>query len=164
MRIYLPATIPLLGAWLAAGEATAAQAAYAVTGALREWYREGGGEELEYVAGLAAANAALALLAADPDAPRRRVVLAADVDESMVTPGGDQSAAVSLSGPVPKAQWASALVDDESAEQVVATAIANLAAAAQGDDDAAFALDEAAAYELNWYAVQELPHLLAEVT
>lgn len=134
-----------------------------MTGALREWYREGDGEELEYVAGLAAATAALSLLADDPGAPRRRVVLAVEVDDSAVRPGGDEPAAVDVSGPVPKARWASALVDDEGASAVVATAIANLDAAAAGDDDAAFALDEAAAYELNWYAVQELTHLLVEL-
>jgi hypothetical protein len=160
LRVYLPATVPLLGTWLTDGVATSAGPAYAVTGALREWYRDGDGEELEYVAGLAAATAALTLLAEDPTAPRRRVVLAVEVADAVVVPGGGEPAAVGLAGPVPKKQWASALVDDEAAEAVVAAAIANLDAAAAGDEDAAFALDEAAAYELNWFAVQELPHLL----
>jgi hypothetical protein len=38
-----------------------------------------------------------------------------------------------------------------------------LPAAAAGDDDAAFALDDAAAVELGWYAVQELEILLADL-
>lgn len=151
----------MLGAWLASGEAAAMGPAYAVTGALREWYREGDSDELEYVAGLAAATAALTLLAADPTAPRRRVVLAVDVDDGAVTPTGEEAAAVKLSVAVAKKRWASALVDDEGAESVVAAAISSLDAAAAGDDDAMFALDEAGAYELNWYAVQELPQLVA---
>jgi hypothetical protein len=79
-----------------------------------------------------------------------------------VHPTGEEPAAVELNGPVPKSKWASALVDDEGGEVVVATAIANLDAAAAGDADATFALDEAAAYELNWYAIQELTYLVNE--
>src|SRR6266568_3681856 len=54
---------------------------YAVTPALRESYASGDLQELEYVAITHAARASLRLLAADPDAPRRRVVLAGDVDD-----------------------------------------------------------------------------------
>src|SRR5690349_24062017 len=53
--------------------------AHAVTPALREWYAEGDEEELEYVAFTRAAQAALQLLRHDPAAPRRRVVVSADV-------------------------------------------------------------------------------------
>jgi hypothetical protein len=42
---------------------------------------------------------------------------------------------------------------------VVNPAVAGLDAAARGDDDAQFALDEAQAHELGWYAVQELRYL-----
>jgi hypothetical protein len=42
----------------------------------------------------------------------------------------------------------------------VAVAVEALPAAALGDDDAAFALDEAASVELGWWAVQELDALL----
>jgi hypothetical protein len=161
MRVYLPATIPLLTGWLAAGEAEPAGPAYAVTPALREWYREGGADELEAVAAVAAAGGSVELLAADPDTPRRRVVLAVDVEDADVEPvaGGDR-AAIRLGAVVPRALWASALIDAEDAHVVVATAVANLARAALGDDDARFALDEASAHELGWYAVQELPDLL----
>src|SRR3712207_5436071 len=55
--------------------------AFAVTPALREWYTEGDTEELEYAALLTAARASLRLLDIDPLAPRRRVVLAADVPD-----------------------------------------------------------------------------------
>jgi hypothetical protein len=92
------------------------------------------------------------------------VVLAVDADDSDLEPvyGGGDRATIRLQAAVPRPRWASALVDDEDAVVVVATAIANLARAAVGDEDARFALDEASAHELGWYAVQELPHLLAD--
>ncbi|MDQ1706671.1 MAG: hypothetical protein QOF18_3037, partial [Frankiaceae bacterium] len=58
MRVYLAATLPLLRQWLAAGQAPPGPG-HAVTPALREWYREGSQEEMEYVAQLAAGRAAL---------------------------------------------------------------------------------------------------------
>ena len=159
MRVYLPATLPLLTRWLAAGEAPAG-AAHAVTPGVREWYREGSLEEMEYVAQLAAARAALDLLADDVDAPRRRVVLAAEApDLDVVSQPGAARSRVVVGVPLPASAWAAALVDDEDAEAVVSAAVTSLGAAAAGDDDAAFALDEAGATELAWYAVQELTHL-----
>ena len=125
MRVYLPATLPVLEQWLATGHAVPGLGA-GVTPALREWYREGDTDELEYAAQRVAARLALELLADDPGAPRRRVVLAVDVPD---------------------------------ADVVVSAAATSLGAAAAGDGDAAFALDEADATELGWYAVQELAHL-----
>jgi hypothetical protein len=159
MRVYLAATLPLLSRWLAAGQAPPGPG-QAVTPALREWYREGSEEEMEYVAQLAAGRAALGLLDADPDAPRRRVVVAADVDDLDVALADSGRSAVVVATPVPVSRWAAGLVDDEEAESVVSAAVTALGAAAAGDDDAAFALDEAAAVELGWHGVQELPHLL----
>jgi len=162
MRVYLPATLPLLRQWLAAGQAPPGPA-QAVTPALREWYREGSEEEMEYVAQLAAGRAALDLLDADPDARRLRVVVAADVADLDVAPDPDTGrSAVVVGVPVPVAAWASALVDEDDAESVVSAAVTALGAAAAGDDDAMFALDEAASYELGWYAVQELSHLFSD--
>jgi hypothetical protein len=161
MRVYLPATLPLLAAWLAAGQAPPGTGC-AVTPALREWYREGGQEEMEYAAQLAAARAALDLLADDVDAARRRVVVAADVADLDVAALGSPRASVTIGVPVPVSQWASAFVDDPESEAVVSAAVTSLGAAAAGDDDAAFALDEAEATELLWWAVQELPALVAE--
>jgi hypothetical protein len=43
----------------------------------------------------------------------------------------------------------------------VSAAATALGAASVGDEDAAFAVDEADATELGWYAVQELPHLFS---
>ena len=80
MRVYLPGTVPLLRHLEQAGELPP-QTGFAVTPTLREWYASGDTEELEYVAFTEAARASLRLLDADPAAPRRRVVVAADVDE-----------------------------------------------------------------------------------
>jgi hypothetical protein len=158
MRVYLPSTVPLLREWLDAGGAAPAGSAYAVTPALREWYREGDIEELEHAAALLAAVASLALLAADPGAPARRVVLAVDVDDAMVVPDHDERGALRLREAVPTARWASALVDDEVSDAVYA-AIALLREPTASADDVDFALGEAEAVDLAWYAVQELPHL-----
>lgn len=159
MRVYVAATVPLLEAWLAAGQAPAGTA-YAVTPALREWYREGDEEELEYAATTAAARASLDLLFADVEAPRRRVVVAADVADLDIAPMGDPRAAVVVGTPVTVDRWASALVDDDDAEATVSAAVTALGAAAAGDPDAQFAVDECGALELGWWAVQELGRLV----
>ena len=77
MRVYLPTTLTALACLLRAGVIGPAPVrGYAVTPALREWYASGDLEELEYVAMAQAARESLRLLADDPQAPRRRVVLA----------------------------------------------------------------------------------------
>jgi hypothetical protein len=162
VRIYVPATVPLLRQWLADGRAPAGLA-WAVTPGLREWYREGDEEEMEYVAQLAAGRASLSLLADDSAAPRLRVVIAADAPDADVAPTRGPRGEIAVGAPLPVERWASALVDGADAEPVIAAAVAALPAAAAGDDDAAFALDDAAAAELGWYAVQELEILLADI-
>ena len=160
MRVYLPCTVRRLRAYLDAAEVDV-PVGYAVTPALREWYVEGDAEELEYAAGAAAARASLRLLAAGDDEPRR-VVLAAEVPDDGVQPvPGDDRAAVRLPGPVPLRQVESALVDDPSAADDVRRSMAALAAADAGDDDAAFVVESVEDHELGWWAVQELPALVA---
>ena len=158
MRIYVPSTLPRLARDLQAGELTTT-IAYTVTPALREAYASGDSEELEYVALLAAARHSLSLLAADPQAPPRRVVLAADVPEAPASPA-DHPAAVAITEPIPVTKLASAHVDDAEAAQDVAKAVAALPAAEAGDEDAEFEVDQADGHELAWYATQELPDLL----
>jgi hypothetical protein len=166
MRVYLPATLTMLDRWLAAGSATAtdldsAAAVCAVTPTLREWYHDADLDELEHAAQVDASIGSLHLLAVDTAAGRRRVVLAIDVADDAVR--GDPQrgrSAVRISGSFPVAAWACALIDAPDAEGAVRVAVAGLDAAGAGDADARFALGEAEAYELGWYAVQELPHVV----
>lgn len=159
MRVYLPATLPLLAEWHLAGHAAPGLAG-AVTPGLREWYREGDADELEYAAQRVAARLSLEMLAADPGAPRRRVVLAVDVPDADVAVVDEPHGVVSVGGATPRVSWASALVDDEDADVVISAAATALGGAAAGDDDASFAVDEAEGTELGWYAVQEFDDLL----
>ncbi|HLK00087.1 MAG TPA: hypothetical protein VKU39_09295, partial [Streptosporangiaceae bacterium] len=85
MRVYLPSTLPGLAALLRTGQIPAGPA-FVVTPVLREAYASGDQEELEYAALLLAARASLRLLAADSDAPPRRVVLAAEVTTQACLP------------------------------------------------------------------------------
>ena len=167
MRVYLPTTEALLAARLSAPDAPgdggaiadAGQLAFAVTPALREWYREGDLEELEYVAMTHAAKASLRLLAARSDGSDRprRVVLAADVADRDAWPQPDVDvAAVRLDADVLLDAIVSAHVDDPAAVPEVAAALAALGAADAGDGDAAFLLDGLDDHELQWYAASEL--------
>lgn len=165
MRVYLAMTLPALARAHTAGGVYPGDGgtlpAHAVTAAVREWYVAGDLEELEYAALTGAARACLPLLAADPGAPSRRVVLAADVPDAAVTPrdGGARSA-VEVSAPVPLPAVASVHLDEPEAEGAVAAAVGALAAAQAGDDDARFLLDEAEGCDLLWYDVTEIPQLV----
>ncbi|MFD9573981.1 DUF6912 family protein [Streptomyces sp. NPDC059982] len=165
MRVYVPLTLPGLAEAHKAGElGPAPLRAYAVTPGLREWYVSDDVEELEYAALGRAAAASLRLLAADADAPRRRVVVALDVDDKAVTadPGDDEAALgrVALAAVVRLAVAAAVHADADDAEQDVAAAAAALEAADAGDDDARTAVDGADDHELLWFGVQEIPGLL----
>jgi hypothetical protein len=162
MRVYLPSTLPGLADVLAKGEsAPPPLPAFAVTPALRESYASGDDEELEYVAMLAAARQSLRLLDADQDAPRRRVVLAADVPDAQVSwqAYDDEAAAVVVDTAIPLAAIAAGHVDDLEAVPDVTAAADAVTAADAGDDDASFTVDSAEAHELAWYATQELQYL-----
>lgn len=161
MRVYLPTTLSSLPDALAKGELTPPLNAFAVTPALREAYASGDEEELEYIAMLAAARESVRLLARSPSAPRRRVVLAADVPDLDVTwiAYDDDPAAVVIGAVVPLSAVVSAHVDDsEAVDDIAAAAIASAAADA-GDEDARFTVDGAEGHELGWYATQELADL-----
>jgi hypothetical protein len=160
MRVYLPSTLATLADILREGAVGPAPVhGFAVTPALREAYASGDDEELEYIAMLAAARESLRLLRADPGAPRRRVVLAADADATWIA-YDDEPAAVVITGPVPLAALASGHVDDEEATADVAAAADAIAAADAGDEEAEFTVDGAEGHELGWYATQELKALL----
>ncbi|WP_416983104.1 DUF6912 family protein [Streptomyces sp. T028] len=167
MRVYVPLTLPGLAEAHKTGElGSGPLVAYAVTPALREWYLSDDIEELEYAALSRAALASLRLLAADPGAPRRRVVVAVDVPDraTEVDPdrGLDPAALgeMRVSGTVPLAKAASVHVDAGDAEADVAAAAEALGAADGGDDDAQFVVDGAEDHELLWFATQEIPNLV----
>lgn len=167
MRVYLPTTLTGLAGIMKSGELGPAPLhGYAVTPALREAYASGDEEELEYVAMLAAARESLRLLNASPGAPRRRVVLAADVPDAdaraishAVFAGDGEPAAVTVASEIPLSAIASGHVDDEAAAADVTAAADASAAADAGDEDAQFTVDGADGHELGWYATQELADL-----
>jgi uncharacterized protein DUF6912 len=163
MRVYLPATLPALADLLQQAEiGPPPLRGFAVTPALRESYASGDLEELEYVAMTHAARASLRLLDADADAPRRRVVLAADVPIEHVGSNGGFSdpTVVQVTAPIPLKWIMSGHIDDMLAVGDVAKAVEALPAAESGDDDARFLVDGAEGHELLWYATQELPFVM----
>jgi hypothetical protein len=167
MRVYVPLTLSGLAEAYKTGELGAgAFVAYAVTPALREWYLSDDIEELEYAALSRAALASLRLLAADPGAPRRRVVVAVDVPDRTAVADPDRGldpaalGEVRVAGPVPMAKAAAVHVDASGAEADVTAAADALPAADRGDEDAQFVVDGAEDHELLWYATQEIPNLL----
>jgi hypothetical protein len=160
IRVYLPATVSMLSALRAQGQITGTEA-HAVTPALREWYAEGDEEELEYVAFTRAAQGALRLLRHDAGAPRRRVVVSADVPTSAVARADQElgSSAVQLRGPVELGAVAAIHIDGEGASEDVAAAADVVEEALAGDPDAQFTVDGAEDHQLEWYDVSELETL-----
>lgn len=182
MRVYIPATVPMLRELVANRELRpVGGTAFAVTPTLREAYASGDDDELAEVAMAEAARAALRLLAAereeatetsddedtDADAPAttyhspvyRRAVIAADVTGAKLRPDLDD-AVVRLAGPIGYDRIASVHVDLAEAEPEVAKAVDVVDAADLGDADAEFVLGDAEDHQLAWYAAQELPFLL----
>jgi len=182
MRVFLPSTLPALAQALQAGHIAQGQGAspgpgpgsgadpdaspgplagYAVTPTLREAYASGDEEELEHTAMTEAARASLRMLADDPAAPPRRVVLAAEIpaDQVRLDARRQEPARVLIDAAVPLTRLASAHVDDAEAGADVRAAADALPAADAGDEDARFAVDGAEGHELGWYATQELSYL-----
>lgn len=149
MHVFLPSTIPALARLLEEGRLEGAP--------LTAFTADPGPgedvEEVEYEAMYAAAEESLALLASDPDAPRRRVVLAANVPDRVVEREGRSEegvARVRVAGAVPLKRLLSAHVDDAAAARDVAEA---------AQDPTSGAAEE---HELMWFAVQELRYLVQE--
>lgn len=168
IRVYLPATLTLLAGLRERGELSPYTAgghevmAHAVNPALREWYAEGDDEELEYVEFTRAAQAALRLLRHDPHAPRRRVVVCADLPSRGLSAADEDlgSSAVRLREPVPLGSVAAIHVDAAEAEGDVAAAADVVEEAVAGDPDAQFTVDGAEDHELAWYDVSELDEIV----
>lgn len=163
VRVYLPATVPLLAELRRSGVLTVAEA-HAVTPTLREWYAEGDEEELEYVAFTRAAQSALGLLHADPAAPPRRVVVSVDLPADRVHRTDTElgSSTVRVDGPIDPRSVAALHVDGAEAVDAVAAATAVVEQALAGDPDAQFTVDGTEDHELEWYDVSELDLLLHE--
>jgi hypothetical protein len=163
VRVYLPATTTVLRSLVDDGVLPGPHTVFAVTPELRSFYEvsdaEADMEELEYAALLAAARASLRLIDIDPGAARRRVVIAADVPDSAVTPLDDPDTdrgAARVDGDVRVADVASAHIDGEDAEDDVRAAVGVVLEADLGSDDAQFVVDQAEGHELAWYATQEI--------
>ena len=162
MRVFLPSTLPVLAQALRAGQVGPGPVpGFAVTPSLREAYASGDEEELEYTALTEAARASLRLLAADPAAPPRRVVLAADIPAEHVKPDprDGEPARVVVTTKIKREDLAAAHVDAPDADADVRSAVEALPAADAGDEDARFTVDGAEGHELGWYATQELAYL-----
>jgi hypothetical protein len=163
MFVYLPATVHLLRDLSAAGSlGPPPLTGFALTPDLRAWYQEGDEEELEYAVFIAAAQASLRLLDADPAAVRRRVVVTADVPPSMLTfhPELDRGV-VRLTAPMEMSWVVAVHVDGAEAEAAVREAARAVLDADLGDDEAQFSVDGAEDHELEWYAPQELDEIVA---
>ncbi|MCX5283701.1 hypothetical protein [Streptomyces sp. NBC_00198] len=169
MRVYVPLTLSGLAEAYRTGELEAGPfVAYAVTPALREWYLSDDIEELEYAALSRAALASLRLVAVDPGAVRRRVVVAVDVPDRAAAVDPDRGldpaglGEVRVAQAVPLSKAAAVHVDAPDAEKDVTAAAQALGAADMGDDDAQFVVDGAEDHELLWFARQEIPSLLGQ--
>lgn len=154
MRIYLPATLREL-ADLTSGHQLAARLVHAVTPALRAELPEEDEEGLEYAAQLLAADDSLDLLDGEGPAGRRRLVVAADVPESLVEAAeGDEAHApsvVRLTAALGRDAIACVHVDEADAE-------ADVVAAREDDEEA---LERLAERDLLWFDVSELDRLVA---
>lgn len=156
MRLYLPATLDELDDLLRGRAPLAApRRAHAVTPTLLGLLPDEDEEGVEFAAQLMAADDALVLLAARPQAPVLRLVVTVEVADEAVrdaTPadgaGVDDEAAslVTLTAPVTLDDVVCAHVDEPGARDEVARAL-------DGDDAA---LDALAERDLLWYDVTEL--------
>jgi hypothetical protein len=165
MRVYLPATSAVLASLASSAVlGPAPLTGFAVTPGLREYYLDDDLEALEYAAASEAARAALRLIAADPSAAKRRLVVSADVPDGSVSVRDDlDRGVVRIAVEVPLAWCASVHADDAEAEQTVAAAAEQIDAADLGDPAAEEAVDDAEGFELSWYATQEIEDLLAQL-
>ncbi|WP_063039219.1 DUF6912 family protein [Nocardia grenadensis] len=164
MRVYVPATVPMLRELVDKRVLHAVGGtAFALTPTLREAYASGDDEELAEVAMAEAARAALRLLAEEVHGSTtpmyRRAVVAVDVEGATLRPDLDD-AVVKLDGPIEYERVASVHLDLAEAESAVAEAVDNVDAADLGDEDAEFVLGDAEDHQLAWYATQELPFLI----
>ena len=166
MRVYLPSTMSGIRDALAAGQIPVRSGVgFAVTAPLRLEYPDWSEEELEYLAMQDASRASLRLLAAaGGEEPPLRVVIAAEVADSLVTPRPEADrAVVAVRGLVDFSLVAAVHVDGADAGPAVRDATAAIDAADLGDHDAEFILGSAEDFDLAWYAPGEIRYFVEEV-
>jgi len=154
MRVYLPTTMVALSR-LVEQRTHPGGRGCAVTPGLREWYASGDDEELEYAALSRAARLSIELLADEVTAPRRRVVLAADIADGDVQAADEPDAdpaEVWVRGDVPMRLIGAVHVDDAASVPLVRAVLVD-----PDDEMAQGDLEDA---ELLWYATQEIDQLL----
>ncbi|UGQ09567.1 hypothetical protein LO772_21865 [Yinghuangia sp. ASG 101] len=165
MRVYIPSTpTALAGVQRENGVGPAPVGAWAVTAGLRVWCGTDNDEELEYAATVLAGRASLALIAGASEGPPRRVVLVAEVPDTIVREdAGLGPGAVSVGGTIPLKRVAAVHLDAAEAEDAVRAALGVLDAADAGDEAAEALVEAVEEHELLWFATQELPGLVAAV-
>lgn len=180
MRIYLPATLPMLRHTVTTGIFTSpSRVGFAVTPALKAEYPSADTEDLEYLAMHDAALASLRLIAAG-DAEPVRVVLAIDDEAGTAPSNGDGAVAdsvdnatqrddldravVTLAGHISWNAVASVHLDGGDVAAVIRSAADTVDAADLGDMDAAVVVGDAEDIDLAWYAPSEIGYLLTELT
>jgi hypothetical protein len=169
MRVYVPATLPLVADLVSAGSLPAPVEAYAVTDVLRAWADQSGpsdDEELELVALSEAARGSLRLLdGAGAGSPSLRVVLAADPPDSRVRVDDRSDDAgpgqVVVTGGLELAWVKAAHVDDPAASGDVRAAVRSVLAADADDAAAEEVVARLERHDLLWYAAGELQGLVA---
>lgn len=161
MRIYLPATTTELATLRDEGSLAGPRPGCAATPELLEWYANSDLEEVEYAALLEAARLSLRKIDVDPDAARRRVVIAVEVPEPALDLDPDSGRGmVVLDGELATGDVVSLHVDGPDAEPAVRAAAAVVLEADLGSAAAQLTVEDVEAHELAWYATQELGILL----
>jgi hypothetical protein len=162
MRVYVPSTpTALAGVHREGGLGPAPVRAFAVAGGLSEWCGTDDAEELEYAATVLAGRGSLRASAQEGGGKARRVVLAAEVPDGIVSavPDGGPGA-VLVDGTIPVKRIAAVLMDAEDAEADVRAALGVLDAAEAGEAAAEALVEAVEEHELLWFATQELRDLV----
>jgi hypothetical protein len=159
MRTFIGTTVPDLRRFVAEREiGPPPTTAHAVTETLRKTYPDEHLEGLEYLAMIDAARESLSLLASNPAAPSRRVVVAVDFPEAAIRSQSESGeSSVQIAEAVPFDRIASVHLDESAAEPAVRSAAESIHGTDEVDESAFESVEE---HDLLWYARQELPYLL----
>ena len=165
MRVYLPATFKIAQELAENSQFTVRSGyGFALTPALKEFYTEGGDEEIAEFAFDDASRASLRLLAIGDEEtfPYRRVVISADVPDTQITFDPDNGESVVVLNPavITLDQVAAIHVDVSAAEAATKAAIAVIDEADLGDEGAELTVGDALDNFLAWYDPSELDALV----